>query len=178
MYTEDIWSALFAHAECPEEGTRNVVAECLGRLTLANPEKFLPRLKAALSSDSNLLRTTVVTAVKFTIVDQPQPIDPLLKENIGDFLSSLVDPDINVRRVALVAFNSAAHNKPALIRDLLPQLLPKLYLETQVRVRFQNFCFKNITFLILNFSNCFDFFQFFAERANPRSGNGTIQALR
>ncbi|CAL8143839.1 unnamed protein product [Orchesella dallaii] len=133
MWTEDIWSALFAHAECPEEGTRNVVAECLGRLTLATPEKFLPRLKEALASDSNLLRTTVVTAVKFTIVDQPQPIDPLLKENIGDFLLSLADPDINVRRVALVAFNSAAHNKPALIRDLLPELLPKLYVETQVR---------------------------------------------
>lgn len=134
IYTEDIWKALFAHAECPEEGTRNVVAECLGRLTLANPEKFLPRLKEALTSNSNLLRTTVVTAVKFTIVDQPQPIDPLLKANIGDFLGSLVDKDINVRRVALVAFNSAAHNKPALIRDLLPILLPKLYLETQVRV--------------------------------------------
>jgi len=132
-WTENIWVALFAHAECPEEGTRNVVAECLGRLTLANPAIFLPRLKKALSSDSNLLRTTVVTAVKFTIVDQPQPIDPLLKENIGDFLKSLADPDINVRRVALVAFNSAAHNKPALIRDLLPQLLPKLYVETQVR---------------------------------------------
>jgi len=133
MYTDDIWAALFAHAECPEEGTRNVVAECLGRLTLANPEKFLPRLKSALESKSHLLRTTVVTAVKFTIVDQPQAIDPILKETIGDFLTSLADSDLNVRRVALVAFNSAAHNKPALIRDLLPQLLPQLYIETQIR---------------------------------------------
>lgn len=33
-------------------------------LTLANPETFLPRLKSALDSPSNLLRTTVVTAVK------------------------------------------------------------------------------------------------------------------
>jgi len=133
LYTDSIWGALFAHAECPEEGTRNVVAECLGRLTLANPEKFLPSLKAALLSPSNLLRTTVVTAVKFTIVDQPQAIDPILKETIGDFLQSLADPDLNVRRVALVAFNSAAHNKPALIRDLLPELLPRLYVETVVR---------------------------------------------
>lgn len=29
------------------------------------------------------------------------------------------DNDINVRRVALVTFNSAAHNKPSLVRDLL-----------------------------------------------------------
>ena len=34
----------------------------------------------------------------------------------GDFLATLEDPDLNVRRVALVAFNSAAHNKPSLIR--------------------------------------------------------------
>ena len=40
----------------------------------------------------------------------------------------------NVRRVALVTFNSAAHNKPSLIRDLLEQILPQLYNETKVRV--------------------------------------------
>lgn len=30
-------------------------------------------------------------------------------------------------------FNSAAHNKPSLIRDLLAQVLPQLYAETKVR---------------------------------------------
>lgn len=43
------------------------------------------------------------------------------------------DADLNVRRVALVAFNSAAHNKPSLVRDLLPSLLPSLYVETKLR---------------------------------------------
>lgn len=43
------------------------------------------------------------------------------------------DPDLNVRRVALVTFNSAAHNKPSLIRDLLDSVLPHLYNETKVR---------------------------------------------
>lgn len=43
------------------------------------------------------------------------------------------DPDLNVRRVALVTFNSAAHNKPSLIRDLLDTVLPHLYNETKVR---------------------------------------------
>ena len=42
---------------------------------------------------------------------------------------------MNVRRVALIAFNSAAHNKPSLIRDLLDSVLPQLYNETKVRVR-------------------------------------------
>ncbi|NXE20441.1 CAND1 protein, partial [Ardeotis kori] len=132
-YVEDIWALLFKHCECTEEGTRNVVAECLGKLTLVNPSELLPRLKKQLSSGSPHARSTVVTAVKFTIADQPQPIDALLKGCIGDFLKTLQDPDLNVRRVALAMFNSAAHNKPALIRDLLSAVLPSLYNETKVR---------------------------------------------
>ncbi|KAM8995332.1 cullin-associated NEDD8-dissociated protein 1-like isoform 1-T1 [Ara ararauna] len=132
-YVEDIWALLFKHCECTEEGTRNVVAECLGKLTLVNPSELLPRLKNQLPSGSPHARSTVVTAVKFTIADQPQPIDALLKGCIGDFLKTLQDPDLNVRRVALALFNSAAHNKPSLIRDLLPAVLPSLYNETKVR---------------------------------------------
>lgn len=128
-----IWQQLFRHCKCGEEGTRNVVAECLGKLTLIDPSTLLPRLQESLASDSALMRTTVLTAVKFTISDQPQAIDPLLRVNIGKFLSALEDPDLNVRRVALVAFNSAAHNKPSLVRDLLDVVLPQLYSETQVR---------------------------------------------
>jgi len=69
---------------------------------------------------------------------QPQAIDPLLRQNMGSFLEALHDEDLNVRRVALVAFNSAAHNKPSLIRDLLQSVLPHLYRETKVRVSMQS----------------------------------------
>lgn len=65
---------------------------------------------------------------------QPASIDPLLRQCIGEFLNTLQDPDLNVRRVALVAFNSAAHNKPSLIRDLLDTTLPQLYGETIIKV--------------------------------------------
>lgn len=61
---------LYRHCECTEEGTRNVVAECLGKLTLIDPATLLPRLQESLKSTSALLRTTTVTAVKFTISDQ------------------------------------------------------------------------------------------------------------
>ncbi|XP_024063306.1 cullin-associated NEDD8-dissociated protein 1-like isoform X1 [Terrapene carolina triunguis] len=132
-YVEDIWALLFNHCECTEEGTRNVVAECLGKLALVNPSQLLPRLKKQLSSGSPHARSTVVTAIKFTISDQPQPIDLLLKGCIGDFLKTLQDPDLNVRRVALAMFNSAAHNKPSLIRDMLNTVLPHLYNETKIR---------------------------------------------
>lgn len=128
-----IWQQLYRHCECVEEGTRNVVAECLGKLTMIDPAILLPKLKRSLNSPSPLMRTTVVTAVKFTISDQPVLIDPLLRQCIGEFLNTLQDPDLNVRRVALVAFNSAAHNKPSLIRDLLDTILPQLYGETIIK---------------------------------------------
>ncbi|XP_054243612.1 cullin-associated NEDD8-dissociated protein 1-like isoform X3 [Indicator indicator] len=108
-YVEDVWALLFRHCECAEEGTRSVVAECLGRLTLVNPALLLPRLQEQLASGSPHTRSTIVTAVKFTITDQPQPIDALLKGCI------------------------AAHNKPSLIRELLGSALPSLYAETRVR---------------------------------------------
>ncbi|XP_041807126.1 cullin-associated NEDD8-dissociated protein 2 isoform X1 [Chelmon rostratus] len=132
-HVESIWALLFQNCECQEEGTRNLVAECLGKLTLVNAAQLLPRLRQQLKAGSPLARSTVVTAIKFTIIDQPAPIDSLLKDCIGDFLKTLQDGDINVRRVALVMFNSAAHNKPSLIRGLLATVLPHLYKETQIR---------------------------------------------
>ena len=80
----------------------------------------------------------------------------MLKQCMGNFLASLEDPDLNVRRVALVAFNSAAHNKPMLVRDLLDVVLPKLYTETKIKVIFS--FFKNINYFALytsNFQNMF-----------------------
>ena len=131
-YIEAIWSMLMKHCECDEEGTRNVVGECLGKLTLIDHPRFLLRLATYLNSPSGHARSTVVTAIKFTISDKPQRIDPFLEEIIGEFLQALRDDDLNVRRVALEVFNSAAHNKPSLIRDLLAQILPHLYSETKV----------------------------------------------
>lgn len=128
-----IWQQLFKHCECSEEGSRNVVSECLGKLVLVDPDDLLPRLQVALRSESPLMRTAVVSAVKFTISDQPQQIDILLKQCIGEFLFALRDAEPAVRRVALVAFNSAVHNKPSLVRDLLPTLLPWLYDETKIK---------------------------------------------
>ena len=65
---------LFSHCECPEEGTRNVVSECLGKLTLMDPQDLLSKLKQSLTSQSALTRSTVVTAIKFTISDQVRGI--------------------------------------------------------------------------------------------------------
>lgn len=129
----EIWPVLIAHADGNEEGTRNVVAECLGKLCIIDPHGLLPELKNLVTSPSARVRSAVVTAVKFMISDEKRPVDVVLQQCIGEFLQTMTDSDLNVRRVALVVLNSAAHNKPSLIRNLLDVLLPSVYSETQVR---------------------------------------------
>ena len=84
--------------------------------------------------------------------------------------------------MALVTFNSAAHNKPSLIRDLLDQILPQLYNETKVRVRsvIINACVDNsdcikslhhFEFYFISFSLHFVvlFFYFYCFRQSPQA---------
>ncbi len=58
-HVENIWALLFKHCECAEEGTRNIVAECLGKLTLVSPSELLPRLKKQLSSGNKRWNVTL-----------------------------------------------------------------------------------------------------------------------
>ena len=61
------------------------------------------------------MRASAVTAVKFLIVEQWTVVDDLLRASMSEFLHTVKDVDYNVRRVALVTLNSAAHNKPNLV---------------------------------------------------------------
>ena len=126
----ELWNNLMSYSDCAEEGTRSVVAECLGRLTLVNYSVHLAYLKQCASNPNPLVASTVVTAVKFAITDKPHPIDEHLRSAMGDFLSCLKHEDVNLRRLTLVMLNSAAHNKPALIRGQLNNVLALLYKQT------------------------------------------------
>uniref|UniRef100_A0A915PP10 TATA-binding protein interacting (TIP20) domain-containing protein n=1 Tax=Setaria digitata TaxID=48799 RepID=A0A915PP10_9BILA len=115
---EQIWPVLITHATAVEEDTKLISSLILQKCVI---------------SPNPLMRATAVTAVKFLIVEQWTAVDDLLQSSMIHFLKTVTDHDLNVRRVALIAFNSAAHNKPRLIRDLLPVFLPSLYSETVVK---------------------------------------------
>lgn len=49
-YLSPILTLLFENCESEEEGTRNVVAECLGKLALICPEELVPSLRVCLKN--------------------------------------------------------------------------------------------------------------------------------
>ncbi|XP_049401360.1 cullin-associated NEDD8-dissociated protein 1 [Solanum stenotomum] len=130
---DKILNLLFNHCESDEEGVRNVVAECLGKIALIEPGKLVPALKDRISNPAAFTRATVVIAVKYSIVERPEKIDEILSHEISSFLVLIKDKDRHVRRAAVLALSTAAHNKPNLIKGLLPELLPLLYDQTIIK---------------------------------------------
>uniref|UniRef100_A0A166GKY0 TATA-binding protein interacting (TIP20) domain-containing protein n=1 Tax=Daucus carota subsp. sativus TaxID=79200 RepID=A0A166GKY0_DAUCS len=130
---EKILNLLFNHCESEEEGVRNVVAECLGKIALIKPAKLVPALKGRLTSPAAFTRATVVIAVKYSIVERPEKIDEIIYPEISSFLMLIKDQDRHVRRAAVLALSTAAHNKPNLVKGLLPELLPLLYDQTMIK---------------------------------------------
>ncbi|XP_057785394.1 cullin-associated NEDD8-dissociated protein 1 [Salvia miltiorrhiza] len=130
---DKITKLLFNHCESDEEGVRNVVAECLGKIALIEPGKLVPALKERTSSLAAFTRATVVIAVKYSIVERQEKIDEILYREISTFLMLIKDQDRHVRRAAVLALSTAAHNKPSLIKCLLPELLPLLYDQTVIK---------------------------------------------
>uniref|UniRef100_A0ACD5V930 Uncharacterized protein n=1 Tax=Avena sativa TaxID=4498 RepID=A0ACD5V930_AVESA len=128
-----ILALLFNHCESEEEGVRNVVAECLGKIALIEPKKLIPALKERTSSPVANTRATVATAIKYSVVERPGKIDEILYPEISTFLMLIKDSDRHVRRAAILALSTAAHNKPSLIKALLSDLLPLLYDQTVVK---------------------------------------------
>jgi len=132
-YLGSVLELLFENTESEEEGTRNVVAKCLGKFALISPKDLIPALRKRVNDSSPLTRATVVTAAKFAIVDYPHEVDGALQPVIGDFLNLLRDKDLDTRRAALLTLNYAAHNKPSIIRPVLVEYLESLYEETKVK---------------------------------------------
>jgi len=130
---QNILPILYHHCQNKDEGARNVVAECLGKLTLTYSDQLTPKLLELAKSTTVATRATAINALKFTIVEQPHPIDKPLQALLVDFVPLLEDPDLGVRRSAILTFNYAAHNKVGLLQPILGKVLPLIYGETRVR---------------------------------------------
>jgi len=90
-----------------------------------------PILAAKLDSSTPVSRAALVNSLRFTITDiGTNPLPAALSSSLLRFLQMLQDPDLKVRRGALLALNCITYNKPTAIREALPEILPMLYEET------------------------------------------------
>ncbi|KAK3326574.1 armadillo-type protein [Apodospora peruviana] len=113
------------------EDNKAVCAECIGRMVIIDPKTYMPKLQSLLRAESQVLRAIAVQALRYTLPDENEAFDTLLKSYLVDMLKTMLeDPDMEIRRHAMSTFNSASHNKPELILGQLNQLMPYVMNET------------------------------------------------
>jgi len=129
-FINDVLPLLFEYADNEEEGVRNVVSECLGKLALVDYSSVIEKLKEALSGPE-FKKSTVISAIRYTVTEKPREFDAQLTKDITTFLKLLnKSENVAVRRAAVLLLTSAVHNKPTLVYEALDSLLPNLYAET------------------------------------------------
>lgn len=130
-YIQTLLPLLFEHCESPEEGVRNLVAECLGKLFMASYSDLIDPLETNLKARSPLTRATVSSALKFATTKNSdvEGISLILDE----FLTTLSDQDINVKKCSLLSLNALVHNLPQLIRSHVVNFIGLVYNETKLK---------------------------------------------
>lgn len=91
---EVIWTPLFENSDNAEESTRNVASASLGKLAAINPSHYLGQLRAKLRDPSPAVRATVLSAMRYTLVDISSEHDELVSPLIPEFLSLMDDKDL------------------------------------------------------------------------------------
>ncbi|KAL7773376.1 hypothetical protein CFE70_003340 [Pyrenophora teres f. teres 0-1] len=131
-YTSTLWQNLVVASQL--EDNKAIGAECIGRLTIIDPKTYLPQLQAFLSDRKGSVRAMVISALRYTFTDTDEAYDEYLKPIVVPMLVQMLgEPDLENRRLALMTFNSAMHNKPDIILPALDQLLPLAMKETVVK---------------------------------------------
>ena len=90
--------------------------------------------QALLKDKSPALRAIAVQALRYTLPDENEAFDSILKTYLVDMLKTiLADSDMEIRRHALSTLNSAAHNKPELILGHFNVLMPYVMEESVIK---------------------------------------------
>jgi cullin-associated NEDD8-dissociated protein 1 len=129
-----IAALLLENSKSEDDGTRNVVAECLGKLAPVNPKVLIPMLEARVTDANADTRATIVSSFKFAVVEHADPaLEEALAAATDSILNCLIDAQVEVRRAALRTINFIIHNNPSLVRHKLGKYLPALYAQTAIK---------------------------------------------
>ncbi|KAK0739288.1 armadillo-type protein [Apiosordaria backusii] len=132
QYSGTIWDHILALTDA--EDNKAVCAECAGRMVIIDPKTYMPKLEALLKDNSPVLRAIAVQALRYTLPDDNEGFDAVLRSSLFDMLKTVLeDPELEIRRHALSTLNSAAHNKSELIMGRFNQLIPYVMKETVIK---------------------------------------------
>lgn len=139
QYVDRVLPVLRTLSEREEEGVRNMVAECLGKLAVTDGDKLMPIITELCASNVVGTRWTAVTSLKYalttTSVASSSSTSSALFANITPFLAALEDDDLGVRRAALLVVNTAAHHHAVYLSPYVRErVLPVLLLTTEVKL--------------------------------------------
>uniref|UniRef100_M4BM79 TATA-binding protein interacting (TIP20) domain-containing protein n=1 Tax=Hyaloperonospora arabidopsidis (strain Emoy2) TaxID=559515 RepID=M4BM79_HYAAE len=125
MYVDRVLLVLQRMSARREEGVRNMVGECMGKLAATNSANLMPIVTELCGSSDVWSRWTAVMSLKYamTTTVQDPSIDAIFA-HIDPFLSALEDEDLHVRRAALLVFNTAAHHHA---HHLVPYVREKIF---------------------------------------------------
>ncbi|CAO2655263.1 Nn.00g103270.m01.CDS01 [Neocucurbitaria sp. VM-36] len=131
-FASTLWQNLVAASQL--EDNKAIGAECIGRLTIIDPKTYLPQLQDFLNDRKGSVRGMVISALRYTFTDTDEAYDEYLRPIVVPMLVQMLnEPDLENRRLALMTFNSAMHNKPDIILPALDQLLPLAMKETIIK---------------------------------------------
>jgi cullin-associated NEDD8-dissociated protein 1 len=131
-FSGPIWDQILAASGT--EDNKAVCAECVGRLVIIDPKTYMPKLEALFRHNSPVLRAIAVQALRYTLPDDNEAFDAVLRNSLVDMLkTALGDSEMEIRRHAMSTLTSAAHNKPELILANLNQLMPFVMSETKIK---------------------------------------------
>jgi cullin-associated NEDD8-dissociated protein 1 len=134
--TEKIMDMLYKQTNSAEEGVRNVVAECLGRLAAANPAQKVQELRERFSaaSSSALEKATLVSAVKFAVLSSEKGSLTKIRGELrlSDFFAAMSDANVNVRAAVVKTLNAVTHRESTLVTPLMADVLPVLLTQTAI----------------------------------------------
>ncbi|KAJ0117050.1 hypothetical protein J7T55_003466 [Diaporthe amygdali] len=131
-FAQPIWDCLLEASQ--GEDNKAVCAECVGRLAVVDPETFIPKLDKLLGNPTPAVRGIAVQALRYTFADSGDKFDTVLQNYLISMLTSILqDPDMDIRRLAMSTFTSAANNKPDMVLGHLNKLMPFVLGESTVK---------------------------------------------
>lgn len=136
MYVGRVLPVLQKMSAREEEGVRNMVGECMGKLAVTDSEKIMPIVTELCGSSDIWSRWTAVTSLKYAMTTTAQqPAVNAIFAHIDPFLAALEDEDLHVRRAALLVLNTAAHHHAHyLVPYVRDRIFPMLLKATEIKL--------------------------------------------